>query len=308
MSVASPSPDTGLRAWLTDPQPHGRLQARAQRAWQGWLDYRSHPLGLVGLALIALLVLTAAAAPLLTRWDPIAQDMAARLLPPSSTHWFGTDNFGRDVFARVVYGARTTLYIVMLVTILVAPIGLMVGAVAGYRGGLVDEALMRVTDIFLSFPGLVLALGFAAALGPGITNAIIAISLTAWPPIARLARAEALSLRQADYISAVRLQGASSLRIITRHILPMCLPSVIVRVTLNMAGVILTAAGLGFLGLGAQPPSPEWGSMVSAGRQFMLDSPWVVAAPGLAIAAVSLAFNLAGDALRDVLDPRQERA
>jgi peptide/nickel transport system permease protein len=307
MTVATSSPDTGLRAWLADPEPHGALQATAQQIWQGWLAYRSHPLGMVGLGLIALLVFTAAAAPLLTGYDPIVQDMQQRLLPPSAAHWFGTDNFGRDVFSRVVYGARTTLYIVMLVTILVAPIGLMVGAIAGYRGGIIDEALMRVTDIFLSFPGLVLALGFAAALGPGITNAIIAISLTAWPPIARLARAEALSLRQADYIAAVKLQGASSLRIIVRHILPMCLPSVIVRVTLNMAGVILTAAGLGFLGLGAQPPSPEWGSMVSAGRQFMLDSPWVVAAPGLAIAAVSLAFNLAGDALRDVLDPRQEQ-
>ena len=307
MTAATSSPDTGLRAWLADPEPHGALQATAQQIWQGWLAYKSHPLGMVGLGLIALLVFTAAAAPLLTGYDPIAQDMQQRLLPPSAAHWFGTDNFGRDVFSRVVYGARTTLYIVMLVTILVAPIGLMVGAIAGYRGGIIDEALMRVTDIFLSFPGLVLALGFAAALGPGITNAIIAISLTAWPPIARLARAEALSLRQADYIAAVKLQGASSLRIIVRHILPMCLPSVIVRVTLNMAGVILTAAGLGFLGLGAQPPSPEWGSMVSAGRQFMLDSPWVVAAPGLAIAAVSLAFNLAGDALRDVLDPRQEQ-
>src|SRR4051794_5491860 len=307
MTAAASSPGSRLRAWLADPEPHGALQATVQQAWQGWLAYRSHPLGMVGLGLIALLVFTAAAAPLLTGYDPIAQNMQQRLLPPSAAHWFGTDNFGRDVFSRVVYGARTTLYIVMLVTILVAPIGLMVGAIAGYRGGLIDEALMRVTDIFLSFPGLVLALGFAAALGPGITNAIIAISLTAWPPIARLARAEALSLRQADYIAAVKLQGASSLRIIVRHILPMCLPSVIVRVTLNMAGVILTAAGLGFLGLGAQPPSPEWGSMVSAGRQFMLDSPWVVAAPGLAIAAVSLAFNLAGDALRDVLDPRQEQ-
>jgi peptide/nickel transport system permease protein len=307
MTAAASSPDSRLRAWLADPEPHGALQATVQQAWQGWLAYKSHPLGMVGLGLIALLVFTAAAAPLLTGYDPIAQDMQQRLLPPSAAHWFGTDNFGRDVFSRVVYGARTTLYIVMLVTILVAPIGLMIGAIAGYRGGIIDEALMRVTDIFLSFPGLVLALGFAAALGPGITNAIIAISLTAWPPIARLARAEALSLRQADYIAAVKLQGASSLRIIVRHILPMCLPSVIVRVTLNMAGVILTAAGLGFLGLGAQPPSPEWGSMVSAGRQFMLDSPWVVAAPGLAIAAVSLAFNLAGDALRDVLDPRQEQ-
>ncbi|AVC46777.1 binding-protein-dependent transport system inner membrane component family protein (plasmid) [Rhizobium leguminosarum bv. viciae] len=251
-----------------------------------------------------MLIVVALAAPLLTSYDPIVQDMAGRLAPPSASHWLGTDNFGRDVFSRVIYGARTTLYIIMLVTVIVAPLGLLIGTVSGYFGGIVDEVLMRVTDIFLSFPGLVLALGFAAALGPGITNAIIAISLTAWPPIARLARAETLSLRKADYIAAVRLQGATSIAIITRHILPMCIPSVIVRVTLNMAGIIITAAGLGFLGLGAQPPWPEWGSMAASGREFMLDSPWVIAAPGIAIALVSLAFNLVGDALRDVLDPR----
>lgn len=280
------------------------LQALLQQLYHAWLRFREHPLGLVGLVVILLLIVTATAAPLLTQYDPIAQDMADRLAPPSFEHLLGTDNFGRDVFARIIYGARTTLNIIILVTIIVAPIGLLIGTCSGYFGGIVDEVLMRITDIFLSFPGLVLALGFAAALGPGITNAIIAISLTAWPPIARLARAETLSLRQMDYIAAVRLQGASSAAIITRHILPMCIPSVIVRVTLNMASIILTAAGLGFLGLGAQPPWPEWGSMAATGREFMLDSPWVIAAPGIAIAAVSLAFNLVGDALRDVLDPR----
>jgi peptide/nickel transport system permease protein len=298
-------PRGSLRRWLLDPQPSGFFQASAQQFYGGWLQFRSHPLGVIGLAIILLLFFTAAAAPLLTPYDPIAQDMSIRLAPPSAAHWFGTDNFGRDVFARIVYGARTTIYVVILVTVLVAPIGLLIGTCAGYFGKLVDEILMRLTDIFLSFPGLVLALGFAAALGPGITNAIIAISLTAWPPIARLARAETLSLRQSEFIAAVRLQGASAPAIIFRHILPMCVPSVIVRVTLNMAGIILTAAGLGFLGLGAQPPWPEWGSMASTGREFMLDSPWVIAAPGLAIAAISLAFNLMGDTLRDVLDPRR---
>jgi len=294
----------GFRGWLTEPEPKGWTQASAQQFYQGWLRFRAHPLGLVGLAMIVLLILVAIAAPLITSYDPIAQDLSQRLMPPSAEHWLGTDNFGRDVYTRIVYGARTTLHIVVLVTVIVAPIGLLIGTCSGYFGGWVDEVLMRITDIFLSFPGLVLALGFAAALGPGITNAIIAISLTAWPPIARLARAETLSLRQADYIAAVRLQGASSLAIIVRHILPMCVPSVIVRVTLNMAGIILTAAGLGFLGLGAQPPAPEWGSMAATGREFMIDSPWVIAAPGIAIAVVSLAFNLFGDALRDVLDPR----
>ncbi|WP_245450087.1 nickel transporter permease [Chelatococcus asaccharovorans] len=292
------------KSWLKTDTPKDAFQASVQQLYQGWRRFTIHPLGLLGLGIILLLIATAIAAPWLTPYDPAAQDMMGRLQPPSAAHWLGTDEFGRDVFTRVVYGARTTLYIIMLVTIIVAPIGLIIGACAGYLGGWADEVLMRVTDIFLSFPGLVLALGFAAALGPGITNAIIAIALTAWPPMARLARAEALSLRNADFIAAVRLQGASRTRIITRHILPMCLPSVIVRITLNMAGVILTAAGLGFLGLGAQPPMAEWGAMVSTGREYMLDSPWVVAAPGIAIAVVSLAFNLAGDALRDVLDPK----
>ena len=291
-------------SWLNAPAPSGVVQSVAQQAWQGWRRFARHPLGLLGFGVIVLLVLTAAAAPLLTGYDPAAQDMAVRLQPPSALHLLGTDEFGRDVFARIVYGARTTLRVIALVTVIVAPVGLLVGVTAGYLGGWVDEALMRVTDVFLSFPSLVLALGFAAALGPGITNAIIAISLTAWPPVARLARAEALSLRRADFIAAVRLQGATRTRIILRHVVSMCLPSVIVRLTLSMAGVVLAAAGLGFLGLGAQPPLAEWGAMVSTGREFMLDSPWVVTAPGIAIAVVNLAFNLAGDALRDVLDPR----
>ncbi|MGK9235500.1 ABC transporter permease [Inquilinus limosus] len=304
MTATMSAPSSGLRAWLRADAPQTVFQSAMQQLYQGWRRFAGHPLGLAGLGVILLLIVAAIAAPWLTAHDPIAQDMVNRLQPPSAAHWFGTDEFGRDVFARVVYGARTTIYIILLVTVIVAPIGLLIGACAGYLGGWADEVLMRVTDIFLSFPGLVLALGFAAALGPGITNAVIAIALTAWPPMARLARAEALSLRRADFIAAVRLQGASKTRIITRHILPMCLPSVVVRLTLNMAGIILTAAGLGFLGLGAQPPLPEWGAMVSTGREFMIDCPWVITAPGIAIAVVSLAFNLAGDALRDVLDPR----
>ena len=163
---------------------------------------------------------------------------------------------------------------------------------------------MRITDIFLAFPRLVLALAFVAALGAGIENAVIAISLTAWPPYARIARAETLTIRNSDYISAVKLQGAGPFRIITRHIWPLCISSLIVRVTLDMAGIILAAAGLGFLGLGAQPPSPEWGAMISEGRKFILDHWWVATVPGLAIFLVSLAFNLLGDGLRDVLDPK----
>jgi peptide/nickel transport system permease protein len=262
-------------------------------------------LALAGLALVLALLAIAAAAPLLAHGDPVAQDLTRRLKPPSAAFWFGTDELGRDIYSRILYGARITLGIVSLVVVIVAPIGLFVGCVAGYLGGIADVVLMRVTDVFLAFPRLILALAFVAALGPGIENAVIAISLTAWPPYARIARAETLVLRDSDFISAARLLGASPTRIVLLHVMPLCLSSVIVRVTLDMAGIILTAAGLGFLGLGAQPPSPEWGAMISAGRKFILDQWWVAAFPGLAICLVSLGFNLLGDGLRDVLDPKQ---
>ena len=197
-----------------------------------------------------------------------------------------------------------TLYIVALVAVTAPVFGLIVGTVAGTLGGWTDRILMRITDIFLAFPRLILALAFVAALGPGIVNAVLAIALTAWPAYARAARAETLTVRRSDYIAAARLQGASTLRIITGHIMPMCLSSVVVRVTLDMAGIILTAAGLGFLGLGAQPPLAEWGAMISTGRQYLLSHWWVATVPGIAILLVSLGFNLLGDALRDVLDPR----
>ena len=295
----------GFRNWLHAPEPRGWFQSSAQQVHQGWLKFSLHPLGLAGLVIIVLLIVVATAAPLLTSYDPIVQDMAGRLAPPSAAHWLGTDNFGRDVFARVIYGARTTLYIILLVTIIVAPLGLLIGTFSGYFGGIVDEILMRITDIFLAFPKLVLALAFVAALGPGIQNAIIAIAITSWPPYARIARAETLTVRRSDYISAVKLMGASPLRIIIRHVMPLCISSLIVRVTLDMAGIILTAAGLGFLGLGAQPPLPEWGAMIASGRRFILDQWWVAAMPGIAILVVSLGFNLLGDGLRDALDPKE---
>ena len=238
-------------------------------------------------------------------FDPYEQNLQNTLQAPSAVHWFGTDELGRDILSRILFGAAITLRIIFLVTIVVGPIGMFVGTVAGYFGGKVDVVMMRLTDIFLSFPSLILALAFVAALGPSLNNAIIAISLTAWPPIARLARAETLTFRKADYVSAAKLQGASSARIIWKSIVPMCLPSVLIRLTLNMATVILTAAGLGFLGLGAQPPMPEWGAMIATGRRYMIDSWWLVTFPGIAILLVSLAFNLLGDGLRDALDPKQ---
>ncbi|HVM80660.1 MAG TPA: nickel transporter permease [Stellaceae bacterium] len=293
------------RAWLTAEAPSSRLHARSVRAYATARIFLRNPLALAGLALVVALLAIAAAAPLLAHGDPVAQDLARRLKPPSAAFWFGTDELGRDIYTRILYGARITLGIVSLVVVIVAPIGLLVGCVAGYLGGIADVVLMRVTDVFLAFPRLILALAFVAALGPGIENAVIAISLTAWPPYARIARAETIVLRDSDFISAARLLGASPGRIVLLHVMPLCLSSMIVRVTLDMAGIILTAAGLGFLGLGAQPPSPEWGAMISAGRKFILDQWWVAAFPGLAICLVSLGFNLLGDGLRDVLDPKQ---
>jgi peptide/nickel transport system permease protein len=232
------------------------------------------------------------------------QVLTDRLQPASAAHWFGTDELGRDIYTRVLFGSRITLAIVALVSVIVVPIGLGIGLPAGYFGGVIDAVLMRFTDIFLAFPRLVLALAFAAALGPGIENAVIAIALTTWPPYARLARAETLTRRRAEFIQAAELQGASHLRILATQIVPLCLPSVIIRLTLDMAGIILTAAGLGFLGLGAQPPAPEWGAMVSSGRSVLLDQWWVATVPGIAIFVTSLGFNLLGDGLRDVADSR----
>ena len=263
------------------------------------------PTSAFGLFVISVLILAAVFAPIIATHDPYVQNLANTLKAPGNGHLFGTDELGRDIFSRLIFGARITLTIIFLVSIIVGPIGLLIGAASGYLGGKFDTVMMRITDIFLSFPSLILSLAFVAALGPSLNNAIIAIALTSWPPIARLARAEAMTFRKADYIAAARLQGASPMRIIVKSIMPMCLPSVLIRLTLNMATVILTAAGLGFLGLGAQPPMPEWVAMIATGRRYMLDNWWLVTFPGLAILCVSLAFNLLGDGLRDALDPKQ---
>jgi peptide/nickel transport system permease protein len=297
----------GWRQWLLTDTPGSPTQAQLGRAYQAWLQFARNRLAMLGLAIVVLLLVVAALAPWLATHSPTAQSLTDRLQPPSAAHWLGTDELGRDIYSRIVHGARLTLYIVGLVVVIVGPVGLLVGTVAGYLGGWVDTVLMRITDIFLAFPRLILALAFVAALGPGIENAIIAIAITAWPPYARMARAETLTIRKADYIAAARIQGAGPLRIIGRHVVPMCLASVIVRLTLDMAGIILTAAGLGFLGLGAQPPLPEWGAMISTGRQYLLNQWWVATMPGIAIFFVSLGFNLLGDGLRDVLDPRSDR-
>ncbi|WP_163272093.1 ABC transporter permease [Chelativorans alearense] len=287
------------------PQARSRASAAFRPAINIVRFLWGSPPSAFGLVVLTLLILVALIAPIIATHDPYVQNLGNTLQAPGGEHLFGTDELGRDIFSRLVYGSRITLTIIFLVSVIVGPIGLLVGTTSGYFGGRFDTVMMRITDIFLSFPSLILSLAFVAALGPSLNNAIIAIALTAWPPIARLARAETMTFRQADYIAAARLQGASPARIIWRSIVPMCLPSVLIRLTLNMATVILTAAGLGFLGLGAQPPLPEWGAMIATGRRYMIDSWWLVTFPGLAILAVSLAFNLLGDGLRDALDPKQ---
>ncbi len=294
-----------ISPYLRDQNPSSRMQARLGQWYLAWLRMRRNSLAMTGLYIIVILLLVAAFAPLIAPYDPLEQDLGRRLLPPLSPgHLLGTDDFGRDMLSRIIFGSRITLYIVSLVAVTAPVLGLAVGTVSGYFGGWTDRVLMRLTDIFLAFPRLILALALVAVLGPGIENAVLAIALTAWPPYARVARAETLTVRSSDYIAAVRLQGAGAGRIIWGHVMPMCLPSVIIRVTLDMAGVILIAAGLGFLGLGVQPPLPEWGLMISSGRKLLFEQWWVATMPGLAIFIVSLGFNLLGDGLRDVLDPR----
>lgn len=269
--------------------------------------WKKTPLALIGTVIISLFLLVALFAPLLAPYDPIATDLSRKLEAPSPAHPFGLDQFGRDVLSRVIMGTRIEVSIIVIISVISIVIGLIVGIVAGYFGGVVDEILMRITDIFLAFPRLVLAMAFAAALRPTLTNAIVAISLVEWTVYARLARAEAMKIRSQPYIEAIRAVGASNIKIMVFHVLPMSISPVIVQLTMRMGTIILTAASLGFLGLGAQPPLPEWGAIVSDGRSYLMNNWWITAFPGMAIAITVLGFNLLGDGIRDILDPRIRR-
>ncbi len=271
-----------------------------------YLWKKSH-LTMVGSVIIGIFLLVAIFAPLIAPYSPIEQDLSKRLIGPSTQHFFGTDHLGRDIFSRVIHGSRTALWIIFLVSVISTAIGTIVGVVSGFFGGVIDEILMRITDMFLAFPSLVLAMFIAAMLGPNLTNAIIAISLVGWTVYARLVRAEAIKIKSMPYIEAIRSVGASRLRIIILHVLPMCVSPILVQMTLRMGTIILTAASLGFLGLGAQPPAPEWGVLVSDGRGYLMNQWWISTFPGIAIAIVVLGFNLLGDGVRDMLDPRLRR-
>jgi peptide/nickel transport system permease protein len=293
------------QSWLLAESPRSRRQAAWGRRYRIWLRFRHDRPAMAALVFIVLLALMCAGAPFFPLQDPAAQALTDRVAAPSTGHWLGTDELGRDVLARIIHGGQVTLGLTTIILLLVAPTGLLIGAFAGYMGAFVDQLLMRITDVFLAFPQLVLALAFIAALKPGIGGAICAVTLTRWPIYARLARAETLAIRHSDFIGAVRLTGAGSAHVVLHHIMPLCLPSIIVRAALDGGGIMLTIATLGFLGMGVQPPVPEWGAMIAASRDLILQQWWVPAMPGGMVFLAALAFTLIGDGLRDALDPKR---
>jgi peptide/nickel transport system permease protein len=272
---------------------------RVRRIWHN----RSAALG--G-ALVLAWLLIALLAPLIAPYSPTAQKVTNRLKPPSAQHWFGTDELGRDVFSRVLHGARVSLPVALAVVAMTGTVGILLGSAAGYAGGLTDEVIMRVADAVLAFPSLILAIAITAALGPGLLNAALAIALVLWPEYARLVRSQVIALREMEFVSAATALGASPWRNLFVHILPNALPLMLVKISLDMGNAILLAASLSFVGLGAVPPTPEWGAMVAAGRHKFFEW-WIATFPGLAIFTAVVGFNFLGDGLRDLLDPRLRR-
>jgi peptide/nickel transport system permease protein len=252
------------------------------------------------------LVITAVIAPHVAPYNPFRTNLDRKLEPPGKGHPLGTDQLGRDILSRLLYGARISLRIALITLAIAGSIGTLTGIISGYLGGFIDDILMRITDIFMAFPRLILAMAISAALGPSLENVIIAISMYSWTVYARLVRSKTLAVKKEDYVEAARALGAGKWRILFIHVLPMVISPVIIQATINMGGIILTAAGLGFIGFGAQPPTPEWGVMVTDGRNYLPDQWWVSTFPGLAILITVLGFNLLGDGIRDILDPRMK--
>jgi peptide/nickel transport system permease protein len=276
---------------------------RSQTWRRVWRTLRN-PLSLGGLMIIGLLIVIAFAAPVIAPYDPLRTDTLSRLRPPSGDHLFGTDQLGRDIFSRIIHGSRISLRIAILAAAVALSIGAPMGIVSGFFRGRVDDLLMRLTDMFISFPSLILAMAIAAALKPTLENVVLAIALASWPAYARLARSMTLGIREENYIEAARAIGAANGRLLFKHILPGVVSPITIQVSLDMGGILLTAAGLGFIGFGAQPPTPEWGVMIAEGRNYIPGQWWVSTFPGLAISMVVLGFNLLGDGIRDALDPR----
>jgi len=258
----------------------------------------------VGAVIVGIAVLAALIGPVVAPFDTASQDLPLRLTGPSLRHWFGLDELGRDILSRVLAGARISLLVGLVVVSISSAVGILVGAVAGYFGGRVDEALSRVIDVLLAFPGLLLAIAMVAVLGPSLSNVVIALSLIGWVGYARLVRGQVLRARELEFVQAARALGAGTPRVLLRHVIPTALPAVSVQATLGMGGAILAEASLSFLGLGVQPPTPSWGTMLNYGRIHLLDAPHLTIFPGLAIALLVLGFNFLGDGLRDALDPK----
>ncbi len=259
----------------------------------------------IGLAIVVVFLALCAGAGWIAPYDPFDQDLSAALSPPSAEHWFGADQYGRDMLSRVMHGTRTALLAVVVADGLALVLGCGLGLIAGFFGGRVDAVAMRLTDVLLAFPYLLLALIIVAALGPGLTNSMIAIGIVYTPQYARLIRGQVLAVRQADYVRAARALGAARIRIMLRHVLPNSFTPILVMATLQAGSVIVETAGLSFLGLGAQPPSPDWGALLSDGQSYFLTAWWIATFPGLAIFIVVIGFNLLGDTLRDRFDPRR---
>ena len=280
------------------------LERPMQRAWRQLVKRKG---AMVGLGLIAAFILLAVAAPLVAPYDPLKTSWTLVRKAPSAAHWFGTDQLGRDVLARVLYGARASLLAGAISVVIALSIGVPIGMIAGYRGGFVDALISRITDAMLACPFLILAIALAAFLGPSLGNAMIAIGISATPIFVRLTRGEVLNVKVEEYVEAARSVGDTDLQIAVRHILPNIMPALLVQATLSVAAAIIAEAALSFLGLGQQPPAPSWGSMLNAAQRFLTNAPWMAIWPGLAIFLVVLSLNLLGDGLRDALDPQQEQ-
>jgi len=297
---------TLLERWFGDITAAGRLR----RKGSSLQNLRNDWVALLSFAVILVFVLGAIFAPILTPYPEEgrgAPNITNKFIPPSPEHPLGTDNLGRDLLARILFGGRSSLSIGFLVVLIAVTIGLPLGAVAGYFGGWIDETIMRLTDLFLSFPPLLLAIAIAAALGPSFTTSMIAIAFTWWPWYARLVRAQTVSIRERSFIEAARGMGVKNSKIITRHVLPNIFTPVLVQGTMDIGAAILTGAAMSFIGLGPQPPVADWGQMVSIGRIYILNQPWFATFPGLAIFLVTLAFNMLGDSVRDIVDPKTLR-
>lgn len=300
--------ETASEQVVSQPQSLDRLGGQIERR-SGFRYFirrfaQDSPLNIVALAIIALFIFISIFGGMLAPYDPIKPEILSKFQGPSSGHIFGTDELGRDVLSRVMAGARISLGIAVLILAIAVTVGVTIGAIAGYFGGLVDELLMRLTDVFLAFPALILAMAIAASLGRDIKNVVIALTVVYWPWYARLVRGQVLSIKQRDYVEAARSVGAPSRQIMTRHVLPNATAPVIIQMTVDVGYAVLSTAGLSFLGLGAQPPSPEWGTMISGARTYFRDAWWYITFPGLALTLTVVAFNLLGDGLRDYLDPR----